>query len=67
MAFKSLTFTLEITVGTLNENLQGKEMIDEFEKALTEGIDQFTAEIAKGSDGHFTGVAKLVSKPEDWQ
>jgi hypothetical protein len=67
MAGKSLTFVIEITVGTFNEQLQTKELVDEFSKALVEGVGDFAKNIAIESDGQLIGAVKILEQSTDWQ
>lgn len=67
MTGKRLTFVVEITIGTFNEQLQTKETADEFVEALTEGIKGFTKEIAVASDGQLVGSIKILEQSTDWQ
>lgn len=67
MAGKSLTFVVEITVGTFNEQLQTKELVDEFSKALVEGVGDFAKSMAIESDGQLVGSVKILEQSTDWQ
>lgn len=67
MAGKSLTFVVEIAVGTFNEELQTKELVDEFSKALVEGVGDFAKNMAIESDGQLVGSVKILEQSTDWQ
>ena len=67
MSYKSVKFTLEITIGTLNEEIQTKEMVDELSKALAGGIGQFAKDLATGTDGQVIGSVKITEQSEDWE
>ncbi len=67
MVGKSLKFVVEITVGTFNEELQTKELVDEFSKALVEGVGDFAKNMAIVSDGQLIGAVKILEQSTDWQ
>lgn len=70
MAGKSLTFVVEISVGTFNEQLQTKELVDEFSRALVDGVDSvrdFAKNMAIESDGQLVGSVKILEQSTDWQ
>ena len=67
MAGKSLTFVVEISVGTFNEQLQTKELVDEFSRALVDGVGDFAKNMAIGSDGQLVGSVKILEQSTDWQ
>lgn len=64
---KSLTFVVEITVGTFNEQLQTKELVAEFSEGLLEGVSGFAKQIAIESDGQLVGSVKILEQSTDWQ
>ena len=68
MAFKSLTFILEISIGTYDEQLQEETGVaNEFSEALLESISKFPNEISTASGGRFIGNVKIVEQSTDWQ
>lgn len=67
MAGKSLTFVVEIEVGTFNKHLQTKELVEKFSEGLLEGISGFAKQIATESDGQLVGSVKILEQSTDWQ
>lgn len=67
MVGKSLTFVVEISVGTFNEQLQTKELVDKFSEGLLEGVSGFAKQIATESDGQLVGSVKILEQSTDWQ
>ena len=67
MTFKSLTFTLEITVGTFNEECQESSAIKDFVDAITEAGDIFAKNMSEETGGVFIGNAKLLTHSETWE
>lgn len=67
MTGKRLTFVVEITIGTFNEQLQTKELVDKFSEGLLEGVSGFAKQIATESDGQLVGSVKILEQSTDWQ
>lgn len=67
MVGKSLTFVVEITVGTFNEQLQTKELVGKFSEGLLEGVSGFAKQIATESEGQLIGAVKILEQSTDWQ
>lgn len=67
MAAKSATFTFEITIATLHEELQTKETITALIEGMEEAADGIAGQTASYTGGLFMATGKVVSKPEDWQ
>lgn len=67
MAAKSTTFTFEITIATLHEELQTKETIAALIEGMEEAADGIAGQMSSSTGGLFMATGKVVSKPEDWQ
>ena len=67
MTGKSLVFVVEITVGTFNEELQTKELVEKFSEGLLEGVSGFAKQIATESEGQLVGSVKILEQSTDWQ
>jgi hypothetical protein len=67
MAAKSITFVVEITIATLREEGQTKEVLAAMEEGIQEGVSGFANHIASGTDGVFIATAKIVEQSTDWQ
>jgi len=67
MSCKSLKILLEITIATLNEELQTKDTLNAFSEAIVESAEGFAKEVASESNGMFLGTAKIIEKSEDWE
>ncbi len=67
MVAKSVTFTLEITIATLHEELQTTEALTAFIEGLEEAAEGLTGQMASSTGGLFMAAGKIVHTPEDWQ
>lgn len=67
MTAKSATFTFEITIATLHEELQTKEAIAALIEGMEEAADGIAGQTAASTGGLFMAAGKVVNKPEDWQ
>jgi len=67
MVAKSATFTLKITIATLHEELQTKEVLDELAEGMREGANAIAGQMASSTGGLFMATGKVVNKSEDWQ
>lgn len=67
MKAKSATFTVEITIATLHEELQTKETIAVFIEGMQEAAEGLAGQMASSTGGLFMATGKVVHKPEDWQ
>lgn len=67
MTAKSATFTFEITIATLHEELQTKEALAAFIEGMEEAADGIAGQMAASTGGLFMATGKVVNKPEDWQ
>lgn len=67
MVAKSATFTFEITIATLHEELQTKEALAALIEGMEEAAEGVAGQMASSTGGLFMATGKVVHKPEDWQ
>jgi len=67
MTPKSVTFPFEITITTLYEEHQTKEVLAALAEGMKEGANAIASQMAAATDGLFMAKGKIINTPEDWQ